>query len=415
VYFLDTVDYDLRNGYDDTPVTRERLLKTCDLTPVADFDAARYGAGDLFGKPKATLWKVEPWVSREVLTEVEQPLAGEALLLRLNARALADGTPVEIVVGGQTVSTRLHPGFDWVALDARPSPGRRLPLRVRAGVPLPRDMAPRLYGPDDQLRLDIGSDAAWFDSGFFDRGLAPPPREGGWIVGVPVLTLPESDLVLSAEVSCTPGTVGAACSLHLSGAGTDAAISVPPGEAWRTVSLRLGEPEGGGVTADIRVSPDSPRLRVRRFIVSRLRHAGPPLVIAMGAGDEPHIVRGLYVAEQRRDGISARWTDGDAFLQLPAGAAASVRQYALTLRTLGPPPQVADREVRLEMNGRAIGDFTSLPRAQESVIAVPAGLLHAGLNELRIRSAPWNAARISVTTDTRTLGLMLEAVRLEPR
>jgi hypothetical protein len=276
-------------------------------------------------------------------------------------------------------------------------------------------MAPRLYGPDDQIRLDIGSDAAWFDSGFFDRGLAPPPREGGWVVGVPVLPLPQSDLVLTAEVSCKSEVAEPSCLLHLSGAGTDAAIPVSSGGAWRTVSRHLGKPEGGGVIADIRVSPDSPRLLVRRFVVSRLRHAGPPLDVAMGAGDEGHIVGGLYAAEQSRGGRAARWTDGDALLFLPAGAAASAREHALTLRTLGPPPQVADRGVSLEMNGRAIGDFTSLPGAQESVIAVPAGLLHSGLNELRIRSASWDPARIASTTDTRTLGIMLESVRLEPR
>jgi hypothetical protein len=421
VYFLDTVDSDMRNGYDDTPVTRERLLKTYDLSPAAHFEAERYAAADLFGKPKATLWKVEPWTSTEVATEVGLPPAREAALLRLNARALADGTPVEVVAGGRTAAAKLHPGFNWLALEVPSTAGGRLPLRVRAGVPLPRDMAPRLYGSDDPIRLDIGSDAAWFDSGFFDRRLAPPPREAGdgrergWVVDVPLLPLPQSDLVLSAEVSCEPGLVEGPCRLHLSGAGTDAAISLPPAQAWRTVSLRLGGPDADGVTAALWVSPDSPRLLVRRFIVSRLRHTGPPLAISIGAGDEPHIAGGLYVAEQPRGGTPARWTDGDGRLLLPAGASAPTRAHALTLRTLGPPPQVADRGVSLEMNGQAIGVFTSQAGPQESVFAVPAGLIRAGLNELRIRSAPWNPARIMATTDTRTLGIMLEAVRLEPR
>jgi hypothetical protein len=317
--------------------------------------------------------------------------------------------------------------LNWFFTDP---PASTTPIRVRvvSRGPLPRDLAPFWYGADKPIELNTGPDAIPLDRGFLSREfLDPRDRAGERLLEragearVPALPVAGTQLVVSARVG--PESTIPALRAAFSGRGVSAEFSLAVPGVLRTVSFPIPGPDPGMTTAAVEVRPQplkgsaprvgQPALLVDRFTVSRLRFLGPPLLVGFGAPAEPYIVEGMYDPETGPGQRPVRWTGGRARLRLPVSPTATGKPWRLNLRLFGPPSAASVPALRVALNGRSLGELPLKPEAEQTLsFPVPGDVLHAGLNELELESAPWRPAELLGADDQRTLGVMLAELEI---
>jgi hypothetical protein len=431
LFFLDSSDRARKKGYDQMPVTREKILSRYNLRPLTEFEAGRYGLEAELGAPRVTLYRVEPWRDGESVGSLDVGVGGPGLL-RLDGRGIASAgasVQADIFFGDRRVGGALKGGLNWFFVDALPS-SAPVPVRVVSGRHLPRDLAPSWYGADKRVDLDVGPDAVPLDSGFLSRefldvrdrsGERVLEREGEALV--PALPIAGTQLIVAARVG--PESMVPALQVGFSGAGFSAEFPLEHAAVLRTVSFPIPGPDPGEQTATIHILPMSwtdgePRagplgLLVDRLTVWRLRFTDPPLRVTFGAGAEPYIVDGLYDPETGPGQEPVRWTNGRARLRLPLSAASTDVPWRLDLRLYGPPSVVLAPQLRIALNGRTVAEIPIKSEvAQTLSCVVPRDLLHPGLNELQIDSVPWRPADLLGARDGRALGIMIVALEMVP-
>jgi hypothetical protein len=112
--------------------------------------------------------------------------------------------------------------------------------------------------------------------------------------------------------------------------------------------------------------------------------------------------RGLFRDERSAAGAS-RWTDGDAELALP-----QVRANAIELRIAVAPPE--PREVRIELDGKSI--FEKRIDPGEHVLRFDLASPEPMLRRLALRSSTFVPQKLGLSSDRRTLGILVRAIRL---
>ena len=141
--------------------------------------------------------------------------------------------------------------------------------------------------------------------------------------------------------------------------------------------------------------------------------AGLPIDIDVGTQDAAYLRSGFYGKDVLPDGTSARWTSGQAVIDLPlaSGAPITIVVRAMTFRPENLPPA----EVHVSLDGREIGRFT--PRYGEwqtySFQSQPRPT--GGLATLVFDTETFNPAALNLGPDDRALGFVLDRVQILPR
>ena len=157
------------------------------------------------------------------------------------------------------------------------------------------------------------------------------------------------------------------------------------------------------------------RLRVYRI------ELGAPVRIELGVpADEPFIESGFHARESSPAApvLHWRWTQGPAALRLFAAAKDSSARLIVRTLSGARPPGVAAPEPRFALNGRALVATATLVeelgalRRTVWTIELRDTPLAEGFNRLEIDSATWVPRDATGAQDARTLGVMLESVRL---
>jgi len=431
-YFLDSADIGSREGYDDSGTTREQLLERNDLSPVGEFAAARYHLVAEFGRESVTLSRLDPWRREAVVRRVPAPPGGGGVL-RLNGRgAPPTGMAAEVSLGGVVLGTTIAGGLNWFPVPAGVGGGGFGELRVTSAGPLARELDPVWLDADAALVLDAGPAAIPLDTAFLAGDFSADVTQGSGrsfrgegIIRVPVLPQPASLLVVAARFQPASLGDGEVLGLQCSGGGAATVFALRDGGHWRTVSFPVEHPDPGAATATIRLQPQSrrppatqrpPLFSVDRVTVHRLRPRPLPIAIDFGTNEEPLVIDGLHNPERIGTAGAVRWTNGSARLRLFVSEAAAGVRARLSLRLYGPPVELAGNRLKVAINGTPVGEAGIVPRqAQEAIFPVPAGLLRQGVNEVTIDSPPWRPAALYGSPDTRTLGVMLDSLRLEPQ
>jgi hypothetical protein len=190
------------------PVLREDF----DLRAVGTLRAKDYNLRPQFGRDVCTIYRIEPWTSRE--TQISLPIGSTAddCLLTLYARAIwapdLKRNWVKASLNGRRLGTEIVGGINFIPLpkDLLAAPFSRLVLS--SDRPLPRLLEAAVQDVWKPYAVDIGRRAKindlYFISGFFDLGFGDghfrrlAPGEAGSVL---VPFLPMDDTVLVGEVA----------------------------------------------------------------------------------------------------------------------------------------------------------------------------------------------------------------------
>ncbi len=135
-----------------------------------------------------------------------------------------------------------------------------------------------------------------------------------------------------------------------------------------------------------------------------------PLAIDVGALDTVFVDGGFYGKETSPGSLTARWTSGEAVLEVPvADAPAVVEIRAMTYRPDSLPPA----EVTVSLDGQEIGRFTPDATWQTYIFT---GTAHSAtpVSRLSLGSPTFNLAKMGLGADDRDLGIYVDWVRVTP-
>jgi len=156
-----------------------------------------------------------------------------------------------------------------------------------------------------------------------------------------------------------------------------------------------------------------------RYNLYRLADAGEypgKPVVDVGAGDYPYLVGGFWAPEQTPEGMTFRWTDGNARVELPGRWFASPGVLTLTLRLQ--PGWGTEGKPFLEvwLGGVLLQQFSPGPEMREYAIPIPQDLKVLLAEQstvlLRLNGSTWVPASAGLS-DTRRLGVALDRIAVE--
>ena len=139
-----------------------------------------------------------------------------------------------------------------------------------------------------------------------------------------------------------------------------------------------------------------------------------PIALDMASSAEDiYLPRGFYAPEEVF-GVTYRWTDGDARVDLPSLGSGAPLHLHLGLHEFRPPP-LSPQPVTILLNGRELARFTpGVDLAGYDFDLPPAALDLRGDVILDLHSDTFVPAEmLPGSTDTRSLGLFVDQVRLE--
>jgi 4-amino-4-deoxy-L-arabinose transferase-like glycosyltransferase len=137
-----------------------------------------------------------------------------------------------------------------------------------------------------------------------------------------------------------------------------------------------------------------------------------PLVIDVGGFDTAYIRSGFYGKEILLDGTSARWTEGEAIVDIPtiANAPVTIGVRAMTFR----PVQVPAAPVTVWLGDQVIGQFTP-NEAWQTWSFHATSHSTTGLSSLRFTTETFNPAGLQLSADNRDLGFLIDRISVTPQ
>jgi 4-amino-4-deoxy-L-arabinose transferase-like glycosyltransferase len=130
--------------------------------------------------------------------------------------------------------------------------------------------------------------------------------------------------------------------------------------------------------------------------------------IDVGKMDTMYLRSGFY-AKEPIPGLTARWTAGDAIVDVPLSAAqpVTVSVRAMIYRPDGVPPA----EVKVYLDGQQIGQF--VPDENWQTFSFPGHAQPtAGISTLSFKTRTFNPAQLKINGDTRDLGILVDRIRV---
>ncbi len=135
-----------------------------------------------------------------------------------------------------------------------------------------------------------------------------------------------------------------------------------------------------------------------------------PITIDIGTLDALYIQDGFYHKEPRPNEATMRWASEKAALEIPLTGPAPV---TIEIRAkIFRPDAVAATPVVVFLDGRKIGQFTPQKEWQTFTIAAQANPTN-GASILQFNSIPFIPADLDLNNDTRSLGFLLDWVKIE--
>lgn len=157
-------------------------------------------------------------------------------------------------------------------------------------------------------------------------------------------------------------------------------------------------------------------LEIYRLRPGRTVAAGSEGFVDVGEVDYPYLGEGFWGKEIRPDGVTFRWTQGEAELVLPAGWFSSTGSVSLTLSMgHGRPGSVPPPNLEIFLGNDLLARLVPKPGIHTYSFAVPAKVARElALREevhLRLRSDVWQPSA-SGLPDERKLGVVVDSVRV---
>jgi len=164
-----------------------------------------------------------------------------------------------------------------------------------------------------------------------------------------------------------------------------------------------------------RVTTLSYRLDLYRIVPTVGAVSPPPVTtVEMGPGEYPYLRGGFYGWETMTDDTTFRWTNGTGRVVL---SRPSMKDLRLNLRVAsGRPPQVQPSQLSVWVNGVPIGERTLAYGYTFETwdLTVPQDYVSAtSMVEVELRSDTWVPQAIGYNDDPRTLGIMVDWIRVE--
>jgi len=131
------------------------------------------------------------------------------------------------------------------------------------------------------------------------------------------------------------------------------------------------------------------------------------ITVDIGTMDTTFIRSGFYQKESLPNGVTARWTAGEAFVDLPLSsqAAITIEVTAETFRPVG----TAESEATVWLDDQEIGRFVPSDTWQTfSFAALPHP--RSGVSTLRFVTATFNPSQLHMSTDGRDLGFLIDRI-----
>jgi hypothetical protein len=148
------------------------------------------------------------------------------------------------------------------------------------------------------------------------------------------------------------------------------------------------------------------------------RTPGPagPIALAIGTGDDLHVVR-FHAKELRADwGFPYRWSRDTSYVML-LGMESAAREVTVWMSTGGRPPTDAPARVEVSLEERVLGTVTPVDEVRPYTFEIPAAAAASAAAQddpirLRVRVPTWNPARTLGAADSRDLGVIVTRVEV---
>ncbi len=157
--------------------------------------------------------------------------------------------------------------------------------------------------------------------------------------------------------------------------------------------------------------------RYNLYRLADAREQPKPPTVDVGAGDYPYLVEGFWAPEQTPEGMTFRWTNGNALVELPGRWFVSPGALTLTLG-LQPARGAAESSPFLEvwLGGVLLERFNPSLEMREYAIPISPDLgnllAKQGSTLLRLKSSTWVPASAGLS-DTRQLGVALDRIAVQ--
>ena len=405
-----------------------------DVVQVAEEETAAFALPVLLGTGPIVLHRIEPWegTSSACLLASRDRSDGDVLTVEGAAftRAVPGAQSPALWVGGDCIAESVPDGLSFLRIP-RGTADRLDEAEMRSESPLPSQFAATLGDSrTDAFIVDLGF-ASRSDSTRFLTGMGETFRHGPRVVrlaadgtiGLPPIW--DAGTVVMATILFNGPTYAVSNAPVLS-------LSYPESPrlqlraARRRVYHRAGllatvtdgaESIGLSLAQGAWDEPDPPWIDIDELLV---RAVDPewalPVTVAPG-GDDWLAASGFYRDTTAPDGTLAAWTDGcgQVWLCVPPEGRVEV-----TVRFWGSilPSPLRSRPVRLLWNGQPLETAMDCPGGEPlsravARIATVRGTKPYGL--LTVESDGWRPSDLLATPDTRTLGIMIKDVHVEPQ
>jgi hypothetical protein len=138
---------------------------------------------------------------------------------------------------------------------------------------------------------------------------------------------------------------------------------------------------------------------------------GLPVLIDIGSLDTVYVVNGFY-SKELLDSRSIRWTDGVGTLRLPCELDGAAGPHLLSLRAAAiRGVGMAPVNVTVSLNEQQLGQFVLGPEFEELHLPFSGSFSGDGVM-LAIESDTWVPMEAGVGSDPRTLGIVIDSVRI---
>ncbi len=400
------------------PLTRF-MEREFDLELLASFPPASY---DLVedGEARFHVDRVRPWSQRETLARLP-PAAAGPYLLRVDVGHLSalERDAARLYWNDELLDDRPRDGTSYYAVEIR-DPAAEPRVWLRSDQPVPGRIAVELIPPGRPIRLNFDAEDSIDDrrrlaGGFqVDPGQRYPLLRDQGILDIPTLDRDGAAFVAVAEVGLRRGLEAARHVIAIGSSDVpfyrlDLRGRQDAANPWHRISFALYGPL---VTApETRLvwdyqGPETdgerPPLRLRSLDLYRIELA-PELTVDLGKRDEPFLLDGFGPAEvlQGSNPLSFRATASRAELRLPLAldprpARLEVRYLAVLRPDSAPPPDPELRWNGIPLQGSSQQEAAGVLKLDRVTARfdLPQALLRPVMNQLVIRSTPWQGRGI---------------------
>lgn len=446
---------------DDRAMCDQSAARGCPADPILE-DNARLepipGTAEFFlGDAGFRLERVLPWSGCHAECDLPPPPPARLLsplpsqLLKVAAPAIAQAQPIRVSLQGRTLSERLRPGLNYLAVplglaDAmREAGGGHLAFDSEA--PIPDDFRPEWISPDDSLTMSFGALVQPPNDGYLSEefrslaGMPPVDRNyPGWPVRIRSIEFPGDGKIFLPEGLDGDGAAPATWVFSITmqpmfgdPAGTlSATVSLPdfPDVPPQTCTVAHTEENHGfrfrfpslpraptvlslHVEHDVDIpelflpNPRTLNMQILRFSMDAIPTVDS-LDIPLGrTWDGRLLIRGLHARENIHSPRHGRWTDGRAEIDMPLRPGPAYR-LAVDYESLR-PDRLPPAQPSLEWNGESLEASRTETGLAATIPAERIGIQ----NTLRIVSDTWSPADFG-NSDTRALGIYLRDITASP-